>query len=326
MTGNENNNGQAVLADMKRAIKSAAKRICAGDLVAMPTETVYGLAADATDDTAVARIFEAKARPQFNPLIVHVAGVEMAQRYADFSPLALQLAQAFWPGPLTLVLPRRAGGGLSLLVGAGLDTVGLRMPDHQLARQLIETAGRPLAAPSANRSGTVSPTTAAHVRRSLGRDVDMIVDGGPCPVGVESTIIRIDGERATLLRPGGLPRSDIERVTGAPLENAAGGSIEAPGMMTSHYAPSVTVRLNARAQNAGEAFLGFGAVSGARHALNLSPGGDLREAAGNLFAHLRLLDDLCTEHALHTIAAAPIPMEGLGEAINDRLQRAAAPR
>lgn len=307
-------------------IQAAAALIRAGGLVAMPTETVYGLAADATNDKAVARIFEAKGRPQFNPLIVHVASIEMAKRHVEVSPLAETLMTEFWPGPLTLVLPRRKDSGVSLLVSAGLDTVAARMPRHDIARALIEAAGRPLAAPSANRSGTISPTRAEHVAESLDGKVDMILDGGPSPVGVESAIVKIEGETATLLRPGGTARADIERVLGRKLQAATGG-IEAPGMMTSHYAPDAKLRLNARGQREGEAFLGFGAVAGeGPAALNLSDTGDVTEAAAHLFAHLRALDRLAKTHGLQTIAVAPVPMEGLGEAINDRLARAAAPR
>lgn len=307
-------------------IEKAKDVICSGGLAAMPTETVYGLAADATNDEAVARIFEAKGRPQFNPLIIHVSGAEMAARYVLFSPLAEKLAAAFWPGPLTLVLPRRTDSNLSLLVSAGLDTVGVRMPDHPVAQSLINAIGRPLAAPSANRSGTISPTSADHVRQSLGERVDMIIDGGQCAVGVESAIVKIDGGEAILLRPGGVARADIERVIEKPLANADGRRIEAPGMMTSHYAPNVKIRLNATEQKDGEAFLGFGEISGGERALNLSPSGDLREAAANLFKHLHALDRMAAAHGLKTIACAPVPMEGLGEAINDRLTRAAAPR
>lgn len=307
-------------------IGKAASLIRAGGLVAAPTETVYGLAADATSDRAVARIYEAKGRPSFNPLIVHVADVGMARRYAEFSPLAERLAAAFWPGPLTLVLPRRAEAGISLLASAGLATIALRAPAHPMMRALIEASGRPLAAPSANRSGTISPTTAAHVRDSLGNRVDMILDGGACPVGVESTIVRIDGARAILLRPGGAPREAIERILGAPLE-AATGAIEAPGMMQSHYAPNARLRLDATDPRPGEAFLGFGAVSAAGPgARNLSAHGDLVEAAANLFAMLRDLDAWCASNDADAIAVAPIPNEGLGEAITDRLARAAAPR
>jgi len=307
-------------------IEAAARIIRDGGLVAMPTETVYGLAADATNDAGVAKIFAAKGRPQFNPLIIHVSGPAMASHYVEISPLAKKLMDAFWPGPLTLVLPRKEGSGLSLLVSAGLDTVGVRMPNHAMAQALIAAADRPLAAPSANRSGTISPTRAAHVRQSLGDKVDMILDGGPSPVGVESAIVKIDGDKATLLRPGGLAREEIEAVIGAALSNPS-RKIEAPGMMVSHYAPSVAMRLDARAQEKGEAFLGFGEIKGeGANALNLSAAGDLTEAAANLFAHLRALDAQCVAQNLKKIAVAPIPATGLGEAINDRLKRAAAPR
>lgn len=312
---------------MLRLIERAASQILAGELVAIPTETVYGLAADATSDRAVAKVFEAKGRPAFNPLIIHVTGLEMARRYAAFSPLAEKLAAAFWPGPLTLVLPRKKDSGLSLLVSAGLDAIALRAPNSVIARQLIEMCDRPLAAPSANRSGSISPTTAEHVRDSLGDRIRFILDGGPCRVGVESTIVKIDGDRAILLRPGGTPRDEIERLIGKTLEAPAGGKVEAPGMMASHYAPSAPLRLNAEAPRESEAFLGFGAVAASGDAaLNLSEKGDLVEAAANLFSHLRRLDALCAEKKLSGIAAAPIPMEGLGEAINDRLARAAAPK
>ena len=313
-------------------IADAAALIRKGGLVAMPTETVYGLAADAGDDDAVARIFEAKGRPRFNPLIAHVANRAMAARYAEITPLAERLIDAFWPGALTLVLPRRADCALSLLVSAGLDTVALRAPNHPIAQRLIAAADRPLAAPSANRSGTVSPTRADHVRQSLGNAADMILDGGPCSVGVESTIVKVDGDAAVLLRPGGIARAEIEAVVGAPLAAPARtAKPEAPGMLTSHYAPAAPLRLNAAAPRTGEAFLGFGAVAGDRagdasYALNLSPAGNLREAAANLFAYMRRLDALCAAHGLAGIAAAPVPPEGLGEAINDRLTRAAAPR
>ncbi len=305
-------------------LERAAALISAGRLVAMPTETVYGLAADATNDRAVARIFEAKGRPAFNPLIVHVADIAMARRLATFSSLAERLAAAFWPGPLTLVLPRRAECGLSLLVSAGLDTIALRAPGHNVAQALIAAADRPLAAPSANPSGTISPTTAAHVREGLGARVDMILDAGPCAVGVESTIVKVDGDRAIMLRPGGLAREEIEGVLGKPLE-AAPSTIEAPGMLSSHYAPRARLRLNVARPDADEAFLAFGAACPTHETmLNLSPAGDLVEAAANLFAHLRALDALCAAKKLAGIAAAPVPVSELGEAINDRLSRAAA--
>lgn len=309
----------------REEIAAAAARLAGGGLVAIPTETVYGLAADATNDRAVARIFDAKGRPAFNPLIIHVADIAMARRYGEFSPLAEMLATAFWPGPLTLVLPRRKDSGVSLLVSAGLDTLALRAPASPIAQSLIRQLDRPLAAPSANRSGSISPTTAAHVRDSLGDRVDLVLDGGACPVGVESTIVKIDGARAVLLRPGGLPREVVEQVLGAKLEAAPGG-VEAPGMMQSHYAPRARLRLHATAPNADEAFLAFGAADDYPHALNLSAKGDLVEAAANLFAHMRAVDRMATSLGLTAIAVAPVPNHGLGEAINDRLRRAAAPR
>ncbi len=305
----------------------ARARILAGDLVAIPTETVYGLAADATNDYAVAKIFAAKGRPSFNPLIVHVADLAMSRRHVEFPPLAEKLAGAFWPGPLTLVLPRKTGSEVSLLASAGLDTLGVRSPKSVIAQDLIRAVGRPLAAPSANRSGTISPTTAAHVRASFGDKAPLILDGGPCAVGVESTIVKVDGDRAILLRPGGVARGDIESIIGKALEAPRAAKIEAPGMMESHYAPAAPLRLDAASPRPDEAFLGFGGVdaTGAA-ALNLSDGGDLVEAAANLFAHLRALDAICAERGLAGIAAAAIPEVGLGEAINDRLRRAAVPR
>ncbi|MCB2112744.1 MAG: L-threonylcarbamoyladenylate synthase [Parvularculaceae bacterium] len=309
-------------ADIERALA----QICAGELVAMPTETVYGLAGDATNDQAVAKIFAAKGRPSFNPLIVHVLDLEMARRYGEFTPLAEKLARAFWPGPLTLVLPRTKECGLSLLVSAGLDTIAIRAPDSNVARRLINACGRPLAAPSANRSGAISPTTAEHVRESLGDRAALIIDGGACPVGVESTIVKTDGDRVILLRPGGVARGAIEAIARTPLQTAADEKIEAPGMLSSHYAPGAPLRINADAPRANEAFLGFGNIAAAGTSLNLSPSGDLVEAAANLFGYLRRLDALCAARNLGGIAAAPVPREGLGEAINDRLARAAAPR
>ncbi len=311
-------------------IAQAATILRAGGLVAMPTETVYGLAADATNDAAVAKIFEAKGRPRFNPLICHVADAEMAARYVAIPPLAQTLIDAFWPGPLTLVLPRRTDSNLSLLVSAGLDTVALRAPDHKGAQALIRAADRPLAAPSANRSGRISPTTAQHVREGgLLIEPNAIIDGGPCRVGVESTIVKVDGDKATLLRPGGVARSDIERVAGAPLgDPPQADKPQAPGMLASHYAPAAALRLNAQGPRTGEAFLGFGDNAGdaPNPSMNLSDAGDLGEAAANLFRYLHALDALCAERGLKTIAVAQIPGDGLGEAINDRLARAAAPR
>lgn len=311
-----------------RAIEKAALLIRRGGLVGMPTETVYGLAADARNDAAVAKVFDAKARPRINPFIIHVADAAMAARYSTLSDLARALIDAFWPGPLTIVAPRREGAEISLLASAGLDTLALRAPRHPIARGLIEASGAPLAAPSANRAGRVSPTAAEHVIASLGDAVDMVIDGGPCEIGLESTIVAVDGESVRLLRAGGLPRGDIEAAAGAPLLGPISSPTpQAPGMMTSHYAPRVDVRLNAQAPRPNELFLGFGGVrSGAAGALNLSAAGDLREAAANLFAYLRALDAACGEFGKTGVAVAPIPEEGLGEAINDRLRRAAAPR
>jgi L-threonylcarbamoyladenylate synthase len=288
-----------------------------GGVVAFPTETVYGLGADATNSDAVLKIYDTKGRPRFNPLIVHLANSAMARKVVHFSPLAEILAQ-FWPGPLTLVLPRRSDAKLSDIVTAGLDTVGVRVPDHPLALQLIEAAGVPLAAPSANPSGKLSPTTAEQVRRAFKGKV-RVLDGGPCRSGVESTILSVDGETVTQLRAGALAREEIERAIGRPVALVkTGDRVQAPGMLASHYAPNAEMRLDAEAPRDGEVFLGFGSRNGT---LNLSPGGDLHEAARNLFSMLHELD----ESALG-IAVAPIPHRGLGEAINDRLQRAAAPR
>lgn len=298
-------------------IARAAGILAAGGLVAMPTETVYGLAADAANAEAVVRLYEAKGRPRFNPLIAHVASLEMAQREAVFSPLAERLAEAFWPGPLTLVLPVSAGGTVCDLARSGLGTVGLRRPDHAGAAAMIAALGRPVVAPSANISGHVSPTRATHVAADLGGRIDLILDGGPCPVGIESTIVAVEEDRAVLLRSGGIAAAAIEAVIGRTLERAGGGAIRAPGMLASHYAPRAELRLNAAAPENGEGYLGFGSGDVAGD-LNLSPGGDLAEAAMNLFAMLRALDA-----RFDHIAVAPIPDHGLGEAINDRLGRAA---
>lgn len=313
------------------ATAEAARILAAGGLVAFPTETVYGLGADATDGSAVARLYAAKGRPSFNPLIAHVTDAAAARRLTRFETDAARLAEAFWPGPLTLVLPKAGGCTVSELATAGLDTIAVRVPRHAVAQDLLQALGRPVVAPSANRSGHVSPTTAAHVLADLSGRVDLIVDGGATPVGVESTIVACLGE-PSLLRPGGVPREDIERVLGRPLAEAAAGIVVedaplAPGMLASHYAPHTHMRLNAESVEAGEALLAFGptTVAGAQKAvktLNLSPRGDLIEAAANLFSHLRALDAAKAT----MIAVMPLPHDGLGEAINDRLQRAAAPR
>lgn len=307
-------------------IAAAAACLRKGGLVAMPTETVYGLAADATSDAAVAAIFAAKRRPAFNPLIAHVLGIGAAREHAAFGPDAELLAQAFWPGPLTLVLPVVATCAVSLLARAGLDTLAVRAPAHVVARQLIEAAGVPLAAPSANRSGRVSPTTADHVLADLEGRIDWILDGGPSRHGLESTVVACLDE-PVLLRPGAIPREAIEAALGRPVGSSAATAKapSAPGQLGSHYAPSACVRLDATEARLDEAALDFGgALAGGASLirLDLSPSGDLAEAAANLFAHLRALD----ASGARTIAAAPVPRHGLGAAINDRLRRAAAPR
>ena len=307
---------------MKAIIERAATLIRAGRLVAFPTETVYGLGADATNDRAVAAIFAAKGRPAFNPLIAHVLDAAEARRFVVWNDIAERLAATLWPGPLTLVLPRVADCRLSLLASAGLDTAAIRAPSHPIARDLIAAAGVPIAAPSANRSGAISPTRPEHVVESLGDAVDLVIDGGPCDVGLESTVLDLTTPKPTLLRPGGTTREAIEALIGAIDQGAAiglAGTLHAPGQLESHYAPRAAVRLNAVAAEPGETLLGFGRVAGN---LNLSPVGDLVEAAANLFVMLRALDTPDTPR----IAVAPIPEQGLGVAINDRLRRAAAPR
>jgi L-threonylcarbamoyladenylate synthase len=303
------------------AIEEAAEILRRGGLVAFPTETVYGLGADARDGRAVAAIFATKGRPRFNPLIVHIRDMRQAELYAEFPNPARALAERFWPGALTLVLPRKADAGLSDLVSAGLDTIALRMPSQQIARRLLAAAGIPIAAPSANPSGQVSATTAAHVAEGL--NVDLILDGGATQLGLESTIVGFDGGKPTLLRPGAISRQEIEAVVGK-LAHPVGDTISSPGQMRSHYAPRARLRLNATDVRADEALLAFGphAPSGARATLNLSARGDLVEAAANLFAMLRDLD----ASGAASIAAMPVPERDLGEAINDRLRRAAAPR
>ena len=311
------------------SVAAAAACLRGGGLVAMPTETVYGLAADATSDRAVAAIYAAKGRPRFNPLIAHCADVASAERLATFDAAARRLARAFWPGPLTLVVPVAADCRVSLLARAGLDSLALRVPSHPVARALIAAAGVPLAAPSANRSGRVSPTRAEHVAADLDGRVDWILDAGPTPLGVESTIVACLGGAPRLLRPGALARERVEAQLGFALAAAAPSSEaaapRAPGALKSHYAPRAAVRLKATTTTEDEAALDFaGALAGgaARVRLDLSPAGDLDEAAANLFAYLRALDAT----GVATIAAATVPQRGLGAAINDRLRRAAAPR
>ncbi len=302
------------------SLDEAARVLLAGGLVAVPTETVYGLAGDATNGAAVAAIFTAKGRPAFNPLICHVADLAMAESLADFSPLARALAARFWPGPLTLVLPRKSSCPVHDLATAGLPSIALRQPQHVATLGIISRVGRPLAAPSANPSEQLSPTTAAHVAAGLGARIDLIVDGGACIAGLESTIIAPGENGAVMLRPGALARSDIELLTGPLRSPEAASGVVAPGMLRRHYAPRARLRLGATHAESGEAFLAFGPPpSGVSPSLNLSIRGDLIEAASNLFAMLRALD---SRHA--SIAVAPIPDTGIGEAINDRLKRGAA--
>jgi L-threonylcarbamoyladenylate synthase len=314
------------------AIGDAVHRLKAGGLVAFPTETVYGLGADATNGQAIARLYEAKGRPAFNPLIAHVVDLAAAHALARFDADAERLAKMFWPGPLTLVLPKAAGCAVAELATAGLDTIAVRVPNHEVAQKILKNFGKPVVAPSANRSGHVSPTRAAHVLADLRNRIDLIVDGGATSIGVESTIVACLGEPA-LLRPGGAPREAIERALARPLADppseiaAVDDAPLAPGMLASHYAPRTPLRLNAHRVKSGDALLAFGPtlIEGTERAtttLNLSMRGDLIEAAANLFSHLRALDGT----GANTIAVMPIPRDGLGEAINDRLARAAAPR
>ena len=296
------------------AIAEAAERIRSGEPVAVATETVYGLAADATNAAAVARIYEAKGRPSFNPLIVHVLGLEEAERIASFDETACALAQRFWPGPLTLVLPLRKNAPIASLVTAGLDTIALRSPAHPAMRDLLKATARPLAAPSANASGRLSPTRAEHVAASLAGRIPLIVDAGPTAVGLESTILAISGGTARLLRPGPIGADEL----GLEL-SAAGDRIEAPGQLPSHYAPAKPLRLNATEAHDGEWLIGFGAIGGDA---TLSSSGNLTEAAARLFDALHEAE----ASPKRAIAVAPVPTEGLGIAINDRLMRAAAPR
>jgi L-threonylcarbamoyladenylate synthase len=316
------------LAADEAGIARASELLRQGACVAFPTETVYGLGADATNGRAVAGIYEAKGRPSFNPLIAHVPDLAAARQQGEFNEAALRLAKAFWPGPLTLVVPLAATSDVSSLMTAGLDSIGLRIPDHPVAAKLLRAVGRPVAAPSANRSGRVSPTTAAHVLADLDGLIAAIVDGGATQVGVESTIVDCR-DRPALLRPGGIAREAIERVLGHPLAQAAdsGSAPVAPGLLASHYAPDAAVRLEVEAVRPGEAVLLFGramptGIEAAGAVENLSPEGDLAEAASNLFAALRRLD----ASGAASIGVAPIPAVGLGEAIVDRLRRAAAPR
>jgi L-threonylcarbamoyladenylate synthase len=315
------------------ARRAAARCLAAGGLAAFPTETVYGLGADGTNAAAVARLYAAKARPEFNPLIAHVGHLAAARELVELDELAERLAAAFWPGPLTIVAPKTRACQVCELATAGLHTLAVRVPAHVIVRDILKTLARPIVAPSANRSGHVSPTRAAHVLADLGGRIDLIIDGGPAPVGLESTIVACEGATPMLLRPGGIAREAIETVLGCklvdPVHHASptGNAPAAPGLLPSHYAPKARLRLNARQVDPGEALLAFGAmappgVEAATIWLNLSATGDLLVAAANLYAHLRTLD----ASGAATIAVMPVPNEGLGEAINDRLVRAAAPR
>jgi L-threonylcarbamoyladenylate synthase len=307
-----------IAAPTSEAIAQAVAILKAGGLIGLPTETVYGLAADAANGDALAAVFALKGRPRFNPLIAHVADRAAAEAIAVFDPLAARLADAFWPGPLTLVLPRRPGS-VHDLATAGLETVAVRVPAHPVARSLLAAFGGPVAAPSANRSGHVSPTTAAHVDEAFGEDLALVLDGGPCDVGLESTVVATADGRAAVLRPGGLARGDIEAITGPLAAPGDGTAPSSPGQLLKHYAPAAPVRLDATEALPGEVLIGFGAVAGD---LTLSATGDVREAAANLFAALRAAD----ARRPTGIAVATIPMDGLGEAIHDRLVRAARGR
>jgi L-threonylcarbamoyladenylate synthase len=308
-----------LVAPTPEAIRAAAEALRNGRLIAFPTETVYGLGGDATDDRAVAAIYAAKGRPRFNPLIVHAPEAARVESLVAMDARARSLAARFWPGPLTLVLPRRTDCGVSLLASAGLPTLAVRVPDHPVAQALLRAADRPIAAPSANPSGRVSPTTAQHVADGLGDAVAMILDGGPCRVGLESTVLDLTGDAAVLLRPGGVPRETLEATIG-PIrlpDAASDAAPHSPGRLPAHYAPERPLRMEAGDAQPGEALLGFGATPDA--VLNLSPSGDLVEAAANLFAMLHALD----RAPYAAIAVAPVPEHGLGAAINDRLRRAA---
>lgn len=304
-------------------VARAARLVADGQIVGLPTETVYGLAGDATSDLACARIFEAKGRPRFNPLIVHLPTLEAAERIADLNATARALAATFWPGPLTMVLPLRTGHGLSPLVTAGLDSVALRLPAHPVMRAVLQAFGGPIAAPSANPSGRISPTTAAHVLAGLEGRIAAVLDGGPCGVGVESTILAPSDTGTRLLREGGLPREAVEGLTGPLVTDTTPGKVQAPGQLSSHYAPGAPVVLNSDLSDPKTIRVGF-AQDGPD--LTLTASGDLTEAAANLFRVLHEADRLATERNAPAIHVAPIPGTGLGRAINDRLSRAAAPR
>lgn len=309
------------------ALREAIELLEQAKPIAIPTETVYGLAADATNADAITSIYETKGRPQFNPLICHMSDLDMAKSYANFDALSLKLAKVFWPGALTIIVPLRKNGSIHKLATAGLDSVGIRIPKG-FSSKLIANFGKPLAAPSANSSGKISPTTAQHVQDGLGQKIDLILDQGSCDLGVESTIVKVDGDHVYLLRPGGIAAEDIESVIGKPLIRIAENTkIEAPGMLKSHYAPNAKMRLNAKSVLPEEVLITLGGAdiqgsNTARAEFNLSHSSDLKEAAHNLFDMLIMADKVGSD----MIAVASVPNNGLGEAINDRLKRAAAPR
>lgn len=317
-------NKKRIYKPIRNNICHAAEILRDGNIVSFPTETVYGLGADATNGKAVAKIFSAKNRPNFNPLIVHLPDPSAAEQYVEMNEIAQKLAFTFWPGPFTMVLPLKKDSDISDLITAGLDTVAIRVPANAVAHELLEEFGGPIAAPSANKSGHISPTTAGHVDSEFGEELSMILDGGPCDKGIESTIVQVTEDSVTLLRPGSITADDIKNATDinvmtstAPTDNPV-----APGQLKSHYAPNANMRLNAESPNENEAYLAFGETNITNNTMNLSTNGDLEEAAANLFSMMRELDDL----GLNSIAVAPIPENGLGIAINDRLSRAAAPK
>ena len=316
MSGSNDHIGEQARRYGTATIGEAVARLCEGGLVAVPTETVYGLAADSTNAAAVAEIYRTKGRPDFNPLIVHVADLDAARTLGQFGDLATRFAEALWPGPLTLVVPRNDNCPVAAAVTAGLDTIALRCPAHPVMRKLLAESGLFLAAPSANRSGGISPTTADHVERSLGDGAPLILDGGPCERGIESTIIAIDNGNFRILRPGPVTQAELEQIADKPSTIADVGKIEAPGQLASHYAPEKPLRLNAAAVDDDEYHIGFGPIAGNR---NLSPHSDLAEAASLLFAALHDAD----ASGKARIAVAPIPDNGIGVALNDRLRRAA---
>ncbi|MBL1419194.1 MAG: threonylcarbamoyl-AMP synthase [Alphaproteobacteria bacterium] len=320
-----------ILRANQQNLKEAGKAIRRGELVVFPTETVYGLGADATSDKAVAAIYKAKGRPSHNPLIVHITSLEQAQKYGKFDDRAKKLAAKFWPGPMSLIVKRTENCSLSEIVSAGGDTVALRMPAHPISRQLLEAANVPVAAPSANLSGGISPTLPEHVKQGLGDKIFMLIDGGACLVGVESSVISVlPNESVKILRPGSIDANDVAQLLGEPIEQSqqsksAHDILISPGLLSSHYAPKVSLRMNVNQPHKNEAYLAFGKHGFSNHSLNLSPSQNLHEAAQNLFAMLHALDAYCVENKF-SIAVAPIPNTSIGIAINDRLTRAAAPK